>query len=194
MRKLGRFISEVYRILDDSNSPATAGEVFAVYQSKFPATKRSRGEVAKRLTDLMNAGLVSKVGTTTCQYSGCAASTWGTLGLNDLDLSDEPAEETVAPPESGCDCSVCSCREEEEEEEVYNDVATMSRDEKARRITELAGEECAAVDPEDLAFLRECRQALGSIDSNPIARLVLASIPGMKDKADRLKKALRYFG
>lgn len=197
MTVMGAFISEVYVILDN-NPDSTAGEVFEAYSELYPRTKRSRGDIAKRLTDLMDRGLVAKTGTKICEFSGCAASTWNTIALDGaydrFKLSNEDAEPNKASVKScgGCCCG-CNGDAEEEGEEEYNDVATMDRDEKARRITELSGEICAAIDQEDLVFLRECLVALGQMDSNSIARLIVTLVPGMKEKAEKLKKALRYF-
>lgn len=211
MKTMGAFISQVYRILDN-NPGSTAGEIFAIYQDLYPETKRSRGEVAKRLSQLLDRGLVEKGHSRTCEFSGCEATTWNAECLYDEILSNEPAEETPTASCFGCKCEnhgdcfpvdsddeieeeadIVAEDEEYDEETIYDDIENMSREEKAQRITDLCGETCQAVDPADAAFLRECRSALDQIDSNPMARLLLSSVPGISGKVTQLKKALRYF-
>lgn len=95
MKTVGRFASEVYRIIK-ANSHITAGEAFGIYRINHPNTIRSRNEVAKRISDLQKLGLLTKVSMTTCAYTGALATTWEITG-NDEDVRFSTAG---AEPES----------------------------------------------------------------------------------------------
>jgi hypothetical protein len=226
MKTVGRFASEVYRIIK-ANSHITAGEAFGIYRINHPNTIRSRNEVAKRISDLQKLGLLTKVSMTTCAYTGALATTWEITG-NDEDVRfstagaepeaefnpGEPAgaEETIsvythsAPPavnSFGCSfdeddfddeevepCTHCECHSEAPcaPEPIYN----MPRDQKAEELTRLAGETVAAVDDDDLRFLRTCRYALDTIEERPMFRMAFKAF-GLNGKVQQLRKALRYF-
>jgi hypothetical protein len=203
MKTMGAFISKVYQIID-SFPAQTAGEIFQIYSAEFPRTTRSRGDIAKRLSDLMQMGLARKTGTKVCDYSGCSASVWETLPLGKYEICDNMDElnegsvsELHFNLDEECDdvgasscCGCCGCQEEENTPE---DIKTMSREEKAQRLSEIAGETCRAMDHEDMAFLNMCYHEMERMESNALARLLMFCVPGMKRKAESFKKALRYF-
>jgi len=92
MKTVGRFASEVYRIIK-ANSHITAGEAFGIYRINHPNTIRSRNEVAKRISDLQKLGLLTKVSMTTCAYTGALATTWEITGHDeDVRFSTAGAE------------------------------------------------------------------------------------------------------
>jgi len=210
MQKVGKFASEVYGILSQ-NSHVTAGEAFEIYKLDNPTTIRSRNEVAKRISDLQRLGLVSKVSMTECSYTGALATTWTTTGRTDGIRFTEIEKESkfIAPPpavnafgssfddddcESDCEdkrCN-CGCWDCDEDADETPPLYDLDRSEKAKEITRLAEERCEAVDSDDQLFLRNCKNALESLDSHPIYRKLFKMF-GLMGKVDQMKKALRYF-
>jgi len=182
MRVMGAFISQIYKIVDE-NPGITAGEIFENYQRTYPRTKRSRGEVAKRLTQLLERNLAEKGDTRVCEYSKFKVSTWKTLPLLYETLSCEPAEEI-----SSCCCDSCSCCEEKEADKYQYSFSDI--DDKAYYDDD---EKYEAVDMDDVMFLRECRNALNRVDTNKMIKLIVSVVPGLSSKVNKLKRALRYF-
>ena len=62
---LGGIALDVFEIFCD-NDGATAGEVFLAYKKLFPNTSRSRNEIAKRVSDLVNWGVIRRQGSAIC--------------------------------------------------------------------------------------------------------------------------------
>lgn len=234
MKKVGRFASEVYRIIS-GNSHITAGEAFEIYRARNPQTIRSRNEVAKRISDLQKLGLVVKVNTTTCAYTGSQATTWDITGVTEGIVFSEKSPEKdavartvfqavntqlrfspLAAPDSNpfgesyeeetlekgtCCCDDCvreleaveeAEENEEEDEEAFPSISSMSRPDKAERLSDIAGEPVVAMDVSDELFLRQCRRALDALESRPIVRMLAKSM-GLNGKIEQLKRALRYF-
>ena len=113
--KLGRFASEVYRMIA-ANDGLTAGELFMIYKSNHPNTIRSRNEVAKRVSDLKNADLVYEDGVAVCRLTNRMAAVLQANSIPDgITLSTEPAEgkTPVAVVENfddeGSDSCQCDC-------------------------------------------------------------------------------------
>lgn len=202
--KLGRFISEVYRILI-ANQGATAGEVFMVYRVNNPNTIRSRNEVAKRISELRNLGLVDSDGTTVCGLTSCRATRWIGYSLPfSITLSTEKPEKSeyfvdnfATPSDESFWAKATSEFEDEEindDTEPYpspEDFQTLSRDEKAKRISAQAGEQCLAMDPADVQMLHDCRIALGTFADHPLLKALAPA--DLKEKVKKLEQALRYF-
>ena len=218
--KLGRFASEVYRIIA-ANENLTAGEVFMIYKTNHPNTIRSRNEVAKRVSDLKAADLVYEDGSSVCQLTNRRA---GCLMANtipdDVTLSHERAEsqtptttvadfidalpdehEACRPCGCGCSCATMNsfgehgyveCDEEvvEEYQAPYS-LENLSREDKAKEISRLMQEEFLTIDKDDEVFLRDCKVAIVRMLSNPLFKTLAPA--DMKDKAKKLEKALRYF-
>jgi hypothetical protein len=144
MKKVGRFASEVYRIIN-ANSHITAGEAFEIYKINHPDTIRSRNEVAKRISELQKAGLVQKVNTTTCAYTGSLATTWAVTGANEgvrfsteaaeTNKGLEPASAYQAPQVNSFGCSAV------EDEDDDDDCPSINEPDYAR-LSEGGGERC----------------------------------------------------
>lgn len=210
--QLGRFVSEVYRILV-ANAGTTAGEIFIIYRTNHPNTIRSRNEVAKRISELKNLGLVDSDGSTVCNLTGFRANTWFARALpSSISLSTEKAEKSeqfVSKDEDECRGCGCGCAKDDwteaaesfdDEEEIDDDLEEFeapvsfkghSREEKAKKISEQAGEQCVAMDPEDEQTLHDCKIALKTLVSNPLFRSLAPA--DFKKKAKKLEQALRYF-
>lgn len=63
------------------NAPGvTAGEIFMAYKKKYPNTSRARNELAKRVSDLNNWGVIKPTGVTICPYSKRDASQYEPTG------------------------------------------------------------------------------------------------------------------
>ena len=182
MKTMGPFISAVYVALTNNES-STAGELFAKYYGDYPNTKRSRGEVSKRLADLRNMGLAFMDGVKVCSYSGHSASTWKSLPLhNGLEISGQYAEDRLDYPTT---CCRCCCGDDSHDEGGGCGVETMH--------DTTSDEKCVDVDDDDIQFLKSMRASAESISSNPLSRILVMCVPGMKGKVAKLKKALRYF-
>lgn len=62
------------------NPKRTAGEIWEMYANLHPTTDRSRNELAKRISDLANLGLVKTSGRVLCPVSGRLATRWVATG------------------------------------------------------------------------------------------------------------------
>lgn len=100
MKKIGRFASEIFRMIK-ANPDRTIGELFQQYKINFPNTLRSRNEVAKRVNELENMGLVFPSWLRRkCQWSGREAYTWlaATEVSPTVQFSSLPAESGLPEP------------------------------------------------------------------------------------------------
>ena len=172
-----------------ANPDSTSGELFAIYKGNYPNTIRSRNEIAKRVSDLLDAGIISSSGKRKCDFTGSNAQTWKRAEyiVPHVQFSNDEAEDRIEAPaevhawdedmseEKDCDCGCCS----------------TSREETARKVAEAAGERCMAIDPEDEAFLRTFRSTLAELKSNPLFKSLAPA--KMRADAEKLEKALRYF-
>ena len=59
----------------------TVGEIYQRYDFQVPGTGRSRGELSKRVSDLVNWGAVKSDGLTVCPYSGKNVQRWSPTGV-----------------------------------------------------------------------------------------------------------------
>lgn len=185
MKTFGKFASEVYRMI--CNNPSkTAGELFQTYKINHPDTIRSRNEVAKRISELKEDGVVRADGKRSCDFTGFYANTWTVAAFvsSDVRFSTEEAEQQRVQPQA---VKTESHAWDEDDACVYD----VSRQETARKVAEAAGEKVVAMDSDDEAFLRQFRTTLAELKTNPLfSRLAPAK---MKSDAEKLEKALRYF-
>jgi len=70
---------DVFEIFCESNG-MTGGEVFMKYKKKNPRTKRSRNEIAKRISDLSGMGAIKAKGTAHCPLTGKNVTRWFLTG------------------------------------------------------------------------------------------------------------------
>jgi hypothetical protein len=181
VHKLGRFDSAVFSILLE-NPRLTAGEIFDLYKDIYPNTLRSRNEVAKRLSKLQNQGLVEKGLVGQCYRTMHSATTWVPNRDAKVELSQEPAED-IGPKE-----------DVDATDDIQYDIKPfnlLSKEEKIKVATEmLGGEVVSKFDEADLQTLADLKDTLNNLDANPLAKILLSSIPGMKGQAERLKTTL----
>lgn len=71
------------------NPGATVGEIWEIYLRLNPSTSRSRNELAKRMSDLANLGVVKPKSRVVCPVTGRSASRWfpsgNTPGVEKMD-------------------------------------------------------------------------------------------------------------
>jgi len=72
---VGPFQLDVYNILY-AHGPLTAGEAWHVYKNQYPTTTRGRNEIAKRIYELTQFGVVVEIGERQCPVTGFNAATW----------------------------------------------------------------------------------------------------------------------
>jgi hypothetical protein len=216
-KQLGRFISEVYRIIS-ANPMSTAGEIFAIYKINNPGTIRSRNEVAKRVSELVKWGLAEYVGTDVCKFSGKSANTIrAKKNVTDYSLSDKEPEKKPVVDCSHLDCNKCGRCFDEDDFDAAEECSWDNPSESFCRGCEDNGScsnytcdtddcDCGCcgdapatehkpdvLDAEDRDILRQIRLELEGLEHNPLFNAVAHLVPGVSEKAKRLKKALRNF-
>lgn len=71
---------DLVEILSNNKDPITVGEIYSFYKIKYPKTQRSRNELAKRISDLCNWGVVKPFGTKRCPITNRSANVYVLTG------------------------------------------------------------------------------------------------------------------
>ena len=82
-----------------SNQGLTVGEIYNRYSRDNPdLKKRSRAELAKRVNELFNIGVIKKVGSVICPYSKRRAARWVASGSIPRFETDEKGRQRLLTP------------------------------------------------------------------------------------------------
>jgi len=163
--------------------PLTVGEIFIEYCELFPETERTRGELAKRVSELERLGAVVSERKVVCGYSGKKCSEYS-IDMDYDFLDGLELDNQIEGPSDECDdCDgSCGCHDTEENTCVDTEDVVVDKIDPPKPYNV----DVIELSEEDMKILRKLR------DSLPSVRPVLALIADFNNSGilDKIQSAL----